>query len=77
MRITALTAVVVTTAFIAALFGGCDCYALERDPNAEAEERLRDELMRRYAPPIPPPTTNARNGSTIINKRRTAITIAL
>lgn len=53
MRMTAVTAVVVTATFGAALFGGCECYALKRDPNAEAEERLADELRRRYAPPIP------------------------
>jgi hypothetical protein len=49
----ALISVVVTTIVGSALSGGCECHGLAQDPNAEAEERRIDELMRKYRPPIP------------------------
>lgn len=53
MRLSIFTSVVVSAMSVAALSTGCDCHGIKRDPNAEAEERLFDELMRKYAPPIP------------------------
>lgn len=38
---------------VAVLFGGCECHALERAPNAAAEERSVEQLLRDNAPPIP------------------------
>ena len=51
-RWSAVTAVLAMMV-VAALFGGCQCRGLERDPNAEAEERRFDELLRKNAPTIP------------------------
>ena len=53
MRPVASAATLAAAATLSVLFTGCDCRALDRNPNAEDEERRFDELLRKNAPPIP------------------------
>ena len=53
MRSTAAISITAAALAVATLSGGCDCHGLQRNPNAEAEERRDQELLRQYAPPIP------------------------
>ena len=53
MRPVVSVAALAASTFLAVMFTGCDCRALERKSSADDEERRFDELLRKNAPPIP------------------------